>query len=117
MAVAWPLSLQQYLSEQNFSVTFGDTTVRSDMDTGPQKVRRRFTRPVDKFTGSILVDGAEYDIFYNYYNTSLAGGTTPFLLNHPITGVPSEFRFTGQPKVNSIGGGQFVIGFEFEELP
>lgn len=117
MSQAWPGTLQQLLSEANFGLSIGDTVLRSDMDVGPQKVRRRFTKGVNTFSASIYLTVAEYTIFYTFFNTTLNGGTLPFTFNHPITQVPTDFRFKSPPKIASLGGGQFTASFEWEELP
>lgn len=113
----WPATLQSIVSEANFGLTLGDTVLRSDMDYGPQKVRRRFTKGVDTFSTSIYLTQAQYSFFYTFYNTTLNGGVNPFTFNHPITGVSSIFRFKGPPQVSSIGGGNFTVSMEWEQLP
>lgn len=117
MAQSWPVGLQQLLSEANFGLTIGDTLLRSEMDVGPQKVRRRFTKPVNTFSGSINLTIAEYSTFYTFFNTTLNGGAITFDFPHPITQVLTEFRFKGSPRINSLGGGNFNAQFEWEELP
>lgn len=117
MAQSWPITLQQLLSEANFGYEISDTAVRTDMDVGPQKVRRRFTRPVNFLTGSIYLTIAQYSIFYTFYNTTLNGGVLPFEFLHPVTKELKEWRFKGGARVSSIGGGNFVVEFTWEELP
>jgi hypothetical protein len=117
MAQAWPISLQQILNQANFGIEIGDTVLRTDMDVGPKKFRRRFTKGIDVFTASINLDMDEYTTFYTFFNTTLNGGTLPFTYNHPITQVPTDFRFRGPPKISPIGGRTFVVSFEWEALP
>ena len=117
MAVAWPVSLQDKVNEDSFNLKLGDTTIRSNPDVGPVKVRRRFTRPIDTFTVSIDLTVTEYSTFYYFFNTTTNGGVTPFTFVHPITGVLKEFRFTGAPSISSIGGGNFRATMGWEELP
>jgi len=117
MAQPWPISLQELLSEANFGMKFGDTAGRSDNDLGPQKVRRRYTKPVDTITGAIYLTIAEYSTFYAFYNTTLNGGVLPFTFDHPITSLPTDFRFKGTPEISSIGGANFTVQFEWEVLP
>lgn len=116
MAQLWPTSLQQKLSEANFSYEIADTALRTDMDIGPQKVRRRFTRGINSLTGSIYLTTSEYTQFYNFYNTTLNGGVLTFEFNHPITQDLKEWRFKGPARVSSIGGGNFTVQFSWEEL-
>lgn len=117
MAQPWPGSLQQLLSEANFGLKIGDTVLRSDMEVGPQKLRRRFTKGVNTFSASIYLDISQYNIFFTFFNTTLNGGVLSFTFNHPITQVPTDFRFKGTPSISSLGGGQFTASFEWEELP
>lgn len=116
MAQIWPITLQQILSEANFSYEIADTALRSDMDIGPQKVRRRYTKGINQLSGSIYLTTAQYSIFYNFYNTTLAGGVLTFEFDHPITGVNTEWRFKGPARVSSIGGGNFTVDFSWEDL-
>jgi hypothetical protein len=112
----WPSQLQQLLSEGNFGISIGDTVLRTDMETGPAKVRRRFTKGVDKYTASINLTVSQYTLFINFFNTTLAGGSLPFYFKHPITGVTETFRFKSPPSISSIGGGNFSASMEWEKL-
>ena len=117
MAVAWPGALQDKLNEQSFGIRKGSTTIRSDMDTGPAKVRRRFTRSVDMFTASIDLTTSEFSTFETFFNTTINGGVTIFEFDHPITGVLTNFRFVGDPEYSSIGGGNFRVSMVWEKMP
>ena len=117
MSQIWPSTLQQLLSEASFSYEIADTSLRTDMDIGPQKVRRRYTKPVNSLTGSIYLTQVQFNIFYSFYNTTLNGGTIQFEFNHPITGVLTNWRFKGPARVQSIGGGNFTVEFSWEEMP
>ena len=113
----WPVTLQQLLSETGFSEREGDTLLRSDMDVGPKKVRRRFTKGIGMMTGSVWLTTDQYLDFKAFYNTTLNGGALPFIFPHPITQVPTTFRFSETPNYNSLGGGQFAVSFSWEIMP
>lgn len=117
MAAVWPVSLQQKLNESGFGISHGDTTIRSDMDIGPAKVRRRFTRGIDNISGSIWLTTSEYTTFRYFYDTTLNGGVNRFEFNHPIDGTLKEYRFSSPPKYTSIGGGKFSVSMQWEEMP
>lgn len=117
MAQPWPTQLQQFFSQENFTFELDDGVIRTDMEIGPQKTRRRYTKGVDRLSASILATSAEYSIFYSFYDTTLAGGSLPFTFEHPITKVPADFRFRGKPTINTIGGNYFSIQFQLEILP
>lgn len=116
MGVAWPVSLQNIVNEESFSFNFGETVIRSDMDVGPQKLRRVSTRPINKLTVSIDVTTSQFSDFKTFFNTTINGGVTRFNFNHPLTGISTEFRFAGPPQVSSLGGGNFRIQMEWEEM-
>lgn len=117
MAVLWPVTLQQKLNQASFQETFGETVLRSDMDIGPSKVRRRNTKGVDTFNATIDLERDLYLTFKNFYTTSLNGGVLSFNFDHPITKVESEFRFAETPQIRPIGGTYFRVSMVWEELP
>lgn len=113
----WPTSLQTILNSANFSYELGDTLIRSDMDVGPTKVRRRFSKGIEKLNTQIWIVRSLYNTFYNFYNTTLNGGVKSFQYNHPITATPTEFRFSGVPKIDYVGGDTFSISMVWETVP
>jgi len=117
MAEVFPSELQQLLNEEGFSQKLGDTSIRSDVDTGLAKVRQRFTKPVDTFSCTIDLERDDYSTLITFYRTTLSGGTKTFNYDHPITGSVSEFRFTGPPTMSPKGGLWFRVNMQWEEIP
>ena len=117
MPATWPSQLQQKLNEDGFSYNIGPTVVRTEMDIGPAKVRRRFTKSVDTLTAIINLTVSEYSVFTYFYDTTLNGGSTTFNFLHPITGATIEARFVSDPSIRSIGGDKFQASMEWEILP
>lgn len=112
--ITWPESLQQLLNEAGFAQSFGETVIRTDMDIGPAKTRRRFTRGIDTFTSTIDLERDLYQTFRDFYDTTLNGGTLYFEFEHPITGDLEEFRFTAPPTISPLGGRYFRINMSWE---
>lgn len=117
MAVAWPVSLQQLVNTDSFSLKVGETALRSDMDTGPQKIRRRFTKSVDIYSVSINVTSDEWETLYEFFDVDLNGGVNAFEFNDPITQEPREFRFLAAPEIRPLGGVVFQVSMQWERLP
>lgn len=120
MAEQWPISLQQKINSDNFSLDIGDVTIRTDMEVGPPKVRARATRGTDTYAVSIWVKkGTEYTTFINFYKTTLANGTKTFEFINPITEVNEIFRFIGTPKIGLVGstGNTLQVTMTWEQLP
>jgi len=115
MAQVWPVALQTLLNEANFGIKKGTSIVETDMDVGPKKRRRRNTREIDTFTGSIDLTIPQYTLFENFYRTTLSAGVLPFTYNHPITQTPTNFVFVDTPQYASLGGGYFRVSFTWEQ--
>lgn len=119
MADNLPASLQQKFNVQGFTHSIGKTTLRSNVEVGPAKVRRRFTKSVDPYKGSIVMSYDEYDTLYNFYQTTLDGGTKKFNFEDPFSQLPAEFRFINEPNMTPIGtaGIEYRVTFDLEKLP
>jgi len=116
MALVWPLALPQFVNQSGFSLDVGDTTIKSSVDVGPAKRRRISTRSVDTLTVSMDIDYTQYQMLYDFFNTSLNGGINSFLFNHPITTIPTEFRFIEPLKFSAKGGTYFVVSMKWEQI-
>lgn len=117
MADAWPNSLPQNLESDGFSEELGDNTIRSTMEVGLDKVRKRYTKSVDKVTGQMKLDATQYATLKNFYKTTLNSGTLPFTFLDPITQESNDYRFLSTPKSRSIGGNYFLVTMSWEKLP
>lgn len=113
---SWPISLQQCLNSDDFDMKFGDTTVRTDMDVGPAKVRSRFTDGIDNYTCSILMSTDEFATLKMFYKTTLNNGVMPFLFNDPLTNTSETFRFVTPPEFRPLGGLTFRVSMAWEKL-
>ena len=119
MASQWPLALQQKLNVSGFQKNLGDTRVTTEMDVGPKKVRSRFTRGVDTYSASILLDFDDVSVFESFYKTTLNNGTLPFEFTDPFTETTAEFRFTPNSgvSISPLGGRVFQLDMNWELLP
>lgn len=113
----WPGSLQQKLNVAGFTKKFGSTSVRTDMDVGPAKVRSRFTDAVDVYSCSVDFDFSEHSTFENFGKTTLNNWVLPFLFDDPFTEAEATFRFVEPPTVNPLGGRVFQVSMSWEKLP
>lgn len=77
MAATWPATLQQNLNTQGFGKKYGQNKIRTEMDTGPAKVRTRFTKRVDEYAVSIWATKDQLADFDNFYSITLAQGALP----------------------------------------
>lgn len=78
-----------------FQSRYRDPVIRTQMDAGPVKQRLRYTAAPKQFTGTVVVDEAEREIFEAWFTETLGFGTLRFVMANPQTFEPEEFRFTG----------------------
>ncbi len=113
----WPSEFQTLINEDSFGITFGDTTVRSDVDSGLAKVRSRFTQGIDIYTCTIFIDYSLWDVLKDFYRVTLGNGTRTFGFDDPMTGESAEFRFKEPPSISPRGGRNFVVSMSWEKIP
>jgi hypothetical protein len=117
--VNWPSSssVPQIPLIQGFSETFPNVVVRTSMDAGPAKVRRRFTAAERPFKLNMILTAAQATAFDTFFVTTVAGGSLPFTWVHPRTQEAADFRFVGQPTYSALDGGLYQVDFTIELLP
>lgn len=93
-----------------------DPTIRSEMDTGPPKVRRRWTATITTLSASWRVTGEVLENFLAWYRSAISYGTTPFSWTHPRTGDPVTARLVGPPRW-SPADGRWLLELTVEVLP
>lgn len=113
---AWPTTLPDELLMRGYSQTTADLLLRSSVDAGPAKVRRRFTAGVQQVVGNLLLTGAQLAYLRTFYDTTLLGGSLRFTWIEPVTKTAKEFRFTSPIKWSS-NSGYYDVNLELEMLP
>lgn len=117
MADAWPGSLPQKLETEGFSRGIGANTIRSNMEVGLDKIRKRYTKQIDPLSGTMKIDRTQYTALQTFYLVTLNAGILPFEFTDPITNTTTEYRFTSPPSFRSIGGNYFVVTLNWEVMP
>ncbi|MEM1149332.1 MAG: hypothetical protein AAGI03_02080 [Pseudomonadota bacterium] len=90
----WPADLPFFDVGQLTLESPQNLSIKSDMDVGPPKVRRRSTAGVEPFSGAMrLITRAQFLVFRSFYNVDLQGGVLSFTHADPFDGVIKNFRF------------------------
>lgn len=81
-AATWPAGLPAVSELSGYSEGLGKQSIRTDMDAGPAKVRRRGAnaRP---YTLAITLTSAQLDTLIDFWTNDLQGGSLPFVIRHP----------------------------------
>ena len=113
----WPEMLPAAPLNEGFRETMADTLVRTGMDQGPGKTRRRGTAGVGALTLQYILSTDEMTALRHFHDADLGGGALAFAFSHPVTGVPLNCRFKSPPAFTTLNGGYFRAALEFEVLP
>lgn len=92
------------------------SVIRTEMDAGPSKARRRYTVTTKEFSGSIVVNEYDREVLENFYVTTLGDGVLRFVMRDPQTLVESEFRFMEDYGETSNGDGTWTINLKLEKM-
>lgn len=114
----WPVSLPQRPLAQGFSERAPETVIRTPMEAGPPKVRRRFTAGVRQFGLQVRLTPDQVDTLDGFFETTLQGGALPFDWTQPRTGAAVTYRFAEPPSYAPMPGGQlWTSTLRLEVLP
>jgi len=119
MVATWPETLPQKLLVDGYSQAAANTLMRSNMETGPAKQRRRFSSGVEPVSGKLILDYTEFDTLKEFYDTTLIGGSLRFIWKDPTDQLSGNrlFRFTSPINWTTYGAGLFNVSLQLEMLP
>jgi hypothetical protein len=115
-------SLPQYLMLAGYSETPPDLTIRSQMDAGPSKVRRRFTAGPELIQGWQWQTDDQVTECKEFYSDAVEGagtfgGTARFDWIHPRTGAAVEMRFLSPPTFSPVSHDLYRCDLVLEIMP
>lgn len=113
--VTWPSTLKPL--KGSVQETPPENAIRSDMDVGPAKVRRRTTANIRPLTFSMRLTGAQTATLDTFYNTDTFSGVEPFDFKHPRTGSTVTARFVSPPSYQDVDGVMWDVNIDLEILP
>jgi len=122
MNPAWPQSLPQKPLLNGLAEQAPNTLLRSNMETGPAKVRRRYTAGVRKFPVSFVLTEAQVATMDTFLQETLLGGALKFDWLHPRTGAAVTFRIIPESEetlntYTPLGRGYWSTSLQVEALP
>lgn len=113
----WPATLSPPLAN-TFRETPPDNSLRTQMDKGPAKVRRRTTAGTRPIAFEMACDNDQLDALDTFYTDTTFSGTDEFTYTHPRTGDVVSARFTSPPSWSDMNTGQtWNVSIELEIMP
>lgn len=116
MAITWPSGIPDDLLLREASETFASNTIRTQMEVGPAKVRRRATSAPRSIGGKLLMTKTQAATLDTFYTTTTGGGASAFTWHHPRTRADVSMRFTAPPVLTSAGA-MWMVQLALEILP
>lgn len=110
---AWPSILPQGFL-RGFTVKVRNSVLRTQMDVGPDKVRRRVTYTAEDVTGQLMCTEAQAQALDLFYRETTRSGTERFTINAPHFGLPREARFLEPPEMSWVGGNLYQCKLSLE---
>jgi len=113
--VPWPADLPQCAA--SWSETQRDPNVRTPMETGPPKVRRRYTAPMYEFAVGMVLEWTQFQLLRDFYDIDCAAGVNSHTFVHPYLQAEQTFRFMAPPEITSSGPLAVSVSMRWEQFP
>ncbi len=115
--ITWPALLPLVPEQEGYGEKWPDNKVRTSVDVGPPKVRKRSTAGVKELNCVYYLTPDQVTILETFYQDTSGYGSIPFDWNHPRTGAPITVRFKDQPKISPVGGNEWRAELTVEVIP
>lgn len=121
--VVWPAALPQSCLVRKSRNSPEPGVIRSSVDVGPAKVRRRAAIVIQRFSLGISVNRTQLALFRTFFHSSCKNGSEIFEWVDHFTGADCEYRFVGEYSVVPLtpraadSSDRYEIDFELEQLP
>lgn len=116
----WPVTLPQTPLAGSFSDSVGFNYIRSPMDAGPAKIRKRSNRATP-MSMSFMMTEAQLGYLETFVTSTIAG-VARFYFDHPVTGTTMEVRIvpSSDGTLYSISQSTptlYTVSMQMERLP
>ncbi|KKN90083.1 hypothetical protein LCGC14_0231960 [marine sediment metagenome] len=114
---AWPANLPQNPLLEGYQEQAPNLSIRTQMDSGPAKVRKRFTSGVRSLVWNFILGSTEVDNLDAFYLTTIEGGSLSFTHTDPRTGTTGvSYRIVEAPTYVTFSN-RFKTSLKLEMLP
>lgn len=111
----WPSSLCPLVN--SLQETPPNNSIRTTMDKGPDKVRRRTTANVRLISFKVFMLNENVSILDDFYNDTTYSGSETFTFTHPRTGQQVTARFVNPPTYSERGSIGYEANVSLEIMP
>lgn len=112
----WPGTIPSEFEQGGYQEAFANNTIKTSMDAGPPKRRRRTTASIKLFSGFIMMTDAEVALLETFYYDTI-GEVNVFDFTHPRRDTTVQVVFAEPPSLTYISPNNWRVGLKFEEQP
>lgn len=114
----WPATLPTFseILSDSYSEIFPNNVIRTEMELGPAKLRKRGTAAPQVVAGNFFMTSTQVGILRTFYEDTISYGATEFDTIHPRTSAVISAQFMGQPQIARMGDG-WSVNVVIEVLP
>ena len=114
----WPGTLPQKPDADGYTESPPDVVLRTPMDAGPPKVRRRSTAGPRPITMQMTLTLTEMQTLDDFFWTTCRAGALPFDWVHPRTQAAATFRWRSPPRYQGSDSDEgWLAELELEIVP
>ena len=114
----WPTSLPQNLIRRGYREGLPDNVIRTSVDAGPEKRRRRFTAAVRPLSGKIAMSSTEIETLRAFFREDIGDGALAFDFPNPFDATETlSVVFARPPSWTNAGGDVYDVTLELEIQP
>lgn len=113
---AWPGTLPSPISD-GYQEIFANNVIRTEMDVGIAKIRKRSTAAPVNFQLVYNMTAAQVTTLETFYETTTNFGADTFTMANPRTGTTENFRFVSPPQLSIPTGVRYRVSIQFEQVP
>jgi hypothetical protein len=114
MAITWPTTLPD--CAESWEEQAVPVTIRTSMDVGPPKVRRRYTRTMRNVRVGFTMTHAEAMALREFFEVDTQGGVLEHAFRHPFNNAIESFRFVEPPSIANLGAMACSVSCSWEQL-
>lgn len=119
MSEVWPTGTFPFIDDPESYTEVGPqgNVLRTPMDAGPVKVRRRFTAAPKIISGkSAIMTSAQVVSFETWFSDTIHDGAISFTAPHPRLGTSMLFRFIGSYELEYVTDDAWRVSMSLEVL-
>ena len=118
MAQTWQGTLPTAPLIDGNSESFSNNVIRSNMEYGLPKIRKRFTAGYSTHTYKMRMTDTQVATFQTFYDTTCDGGADSFEWTNPRTGSTDEWLFAAPPvAVHDMKQDVYLVSFSLLKVP